>query len=222
MPMQKKVPSRQPAARAQKHPKPSAPAAKTGVSSARLGCDVIYVPGIGCESGIAELKRNWDTALFGQSMVDTEMVDWLYGLNPRSSRLPKSFVEALQDSLGIGEADLPRDQKLSSRLPGVGDALYGWLTRAFIRNAGAHLFDAVQRRGKRLKAALEQRSHCPTVIVAHSLGSIVAYHVLHRLSSSESGGRSPDVALLVTLGSVARAWPRSTCRVWSRRFSRCG
>jgi hypothetical protein len=71
-----------------------------------------------------------------------------------------------------------------------------WLTRHFIKDCAAYFYDAEQKRAiqQRLRDLLVEQAQ-PYVVVAHSLGSVIAYDVLSTLSVDAS------FLLLVTIGS---------------------
>ena len=190
-------------------------------SDASLDFSVVYIHGIGSQGPPEEAKRDWDTALFGQAMGDTDMAYWAdirhpvaSGVRTRTLGTPdkalagadaRRFMQALQSALGVADG-VGRGQvrhKVFSLLPGVGDALFRWLSGAFIRDTAAYFFDAAQRRAMqdRLIAVLEKGAHRPIVLVAHSQGTIISYDVLRRLGGRTPSGKALDVALLVTLGS---------------------
>ncbi len=72
------------------------------------------------------------------------------------------------------------------------------ITRAFLPDVHDYLFEPEQRR--RIDDAVRQRlvAGGRFVILGHSLGSVVAYHVLASLQRERA---APDVPLLITLGS---------------------
>jgi len=74
------------------------------------------------------------------------------------------------------------------------------LTRAFVRDVNDYLY--VEARRDRMRESVLERLRVgggPFIIVAHSLGSVIAYDVLSRLSAEDA--KRIDVRLLVTVGS---------------------
>lgn len=72
------------------------------------------------------------------------------------------------------------------------------ITRGFLPDVYDYLFDPQER--ARIDATVEQRLQAGSrfIIVAHSLGTVVAYHLL---ASLQRRATPPEVPLLVTLGS---------------------
>lgn len=72
------------------------------------------------------------------------------------------------------------------------------ITRGFLPDVYDYLFDLQEQ--TRMDATLVQRLQAGSrfIIVAHSLGTVIAYHTL---ASLQAQGKAPEVPLLVTLGS---------------------
>ena len=118
-------------------------------------------------------------------------------------------LRAIADRAARTPVELPADAQVSAQtaarvstrvLPGrqrTRRVLAGILTRVFMRDVHDFLFKPEKR--ERMANALWDRLRGggePFVIVAHSLGSVVAYDLLRRLPA-----KSCKVALLVTIGS---------------------
>lgn len=71
-----------------------------------------------------------------------------------------------------------------------------WLTRNFIKDCAAYFYDADQKRAiqQRLREILIPQPQ-PYIVIAHSLGSVIAYDVLRTLDGAL------ELALLLTIGS---------------------
>jgi hypothetical protein len=196
--------------------------APAAVAERRLDYAVVYVHGIGRQDPPAQAKAGWDTALFGEAMLETDMAYWADLRHPveggpgartlrqrpdralegsEARRFMQELEEALAGRLRRTAAGTVRGQ-VFGWLPGVGDTLFEWVTKGFIRDTAAYFFDAAQRRAmqQRLIDVLA-RANKPVVLLAHSQGSIIAYDVLRRLDGRTPSRQPLRVALLVTLGS---------------------
>jgi subtilisin family serine protease len=200
----------------------TAAAGSRAVSDVRLECAVVYIHGIGNQGTPEALKRDWDTALFGQAMADTDMAFWSDIRHPpapagrtrartvaRDAALggakAREYMRAVGERLGVRDAGARAGvrARVLPWLPGIGDALFEWISKGFIKDTAAYFFDPAQRRAMqdRLKAALARQASRPVVLVAHSQGTIIAYDVLRQLDGRAPGGGALDVRLFVTLGS---------------------
>jgi subtilisin family serine protease len=185
---------------------------------------VVYIHGVGAQEGAAATKRNWDTALFGQDMGNTtDIAYWADIRHPgaghgpqartRSRRTPSSaaaqrYKEEMRAAFEgrrrpVEPAGSYEGAVFGRFLPGVGDAMFKWLTERFIDDTNAYFHDAAQREAmqRRLVDALERNAPRPIILVAHSQGSIIAYDVLTRLGGHTPSGHTLDVAAFVTVGS---------------------
>lgn len=186
---------------------------------------VVYIHGIGQQDAADSAKANWDTALFGQSMPDTAMAYWADIRYPPAQGAVGTRALARADSVLSGD-DAQRfmaqlQAKVASRLrttvpmgtnrtavfsglfAGIGDALFGWLSKGFVRDTAAYFFDPAQRKAmqQRLIDVLDAKADRPVVLIAHSQGTLIAYDVLRQLNDRTPSGKALDIALFVTLGS---------------------
>lgn len=186
---------------------------------------VVYVHGIGSQAPEPETRRAWDTALFGEPRADTDMAYWadLRHSAPAVARTRgaarrtrgqartgperERFVEALRAQMERRSRANARAGAIRSKvfrwLPGVGDALFGWLTKGFIEDTAAYFFDRAMGDAMRARVstALGRHAGRPLIVIAHSQGSIIAYDVLTQLGGRSPAGGALDVALFVTIGS---------------------
>jgi hypothetical protein len=232
---------------------------------------VVYIHGIGRQAPAAELKLQWDLALFGQDMgTRTRMAWWADVLRPgdtaasggpgaRSTRRraasaastaaapdrpfdAQAVVESAAQAAGRAHADDARafaealladlgvDPSAGTQRRSAGPGkkilpLPGWLRRPlskrfleeFIPDVAGYFFKPAlrERIRQRLRDQLALPPDQPVAIVAHSLGSVVAYEVLSALAgpgrdaAAASGRGAPsaastgplDLRAFVTLGS---------------------
>ncbi|MCU0775491.1 MAG: hypothetical protein MUC74_13630, partial [Ideonella sp.] len=232
---------------------------------------MVYIHGIGRQAPAAELKLQWDLALFGQDMgTRTRMAWWADVLRPgdtaasggpgaRSSRRraasaastaaapdrpfdAQAVVESAAQAAGRAHADDARafaealladlgvDPSAGTQRRSAGPGkkilpLPGWLRRPlskrfleeFIPDVAGYFFKPAlrERIRQRLRDQLALPPDQPVAIVAHSLGSVVAYEVLSALAgpgrdaAAASGRGAPsaastgplDLRAFVTLGS---------------------
>lgn len=189
-----------------------------------LPYSVVYIHGIGQQDAPAVIKANWDTALFGQTMADTVMAYWADIRHPlkqdtvrvraleRSEKAlagddARQFMDAMQNQLqarvSVVRPSGDYRAEVFGVLPGIGDALFKWLTKDFVKDTAAYFFDPAQKKAmqERLIAALDQHADRPVVLVAHSQGTIIAYDVLRKLNGRTPSGRKLDIPLFITIGS---------------------
>ncbi len=186
---------------------------------------VVYIHGIGHQDPPAVAKANWDMALFGQSMADTRMAYWADILHPLpkgnvetralgransalASDAARRFMDRLQDRVvpqmrTAVPSGMVRSKIFSGLFAGIGDALFAWLSKDFVRDTAAYFFDPAQRKAmqQRLIDVLDQNAKRPILLIAHSQGTIIAYDVLRKLNGRTPSGNKLEVALFVTLGS---------------------
>ncbi|MGA9334212.1 MAG: S8 family peptidase [Rudaea sp.] len=192
---------------------------------AKLPLAVVYIHGIGQQDPPAIAKANWDTALFGQSMSDTAMAYWADIRHPPPQDNVRTRALAREDGALSGDdaqqfmtrlqrridsrvrvtlpAGANRTAVFSGLFAGIGDALFGWLSKGFVKDTAAYFFDPVQRKAmqQRLIDVLDASADRSIVLVAHSQGTLIAYDVLRLLNGRTPSGSKLDVALFVTLGS---------------------
>lgn len=114
-------------------------------------------------------------------------------LTPGERELLADWITLLWPGLGREPADERAEQAAGwlTRAFGPGARLFGL---SFCRELHAYLTEADRAGEARRAVAAEIAEHRPDVIVAHSLGALVAYHTLWEHPGHETG-------LLVTLGS---------------------
>ena len=225
-----KPPSRPPAKPPGSTSTRAAQAARAAAALAETAPTVIYVHGIGRHVPSAELKLEWDLALFGRDMGERSCMaywaDIVYPVGPAGpgaarvrARAPsgldietvlrnagvdpeqpgaRELVQALLLRAGVAEASAAGPRKRVLPLPGSWRRpLARRFLEALVGDAAAYFFnaDARKRIQQRLDHALQAAAPQVT-IVAHSLGSVVAYEVLAALRAS--GAHSVQ---LITLGS---------------------
>ncbi|MFD5482769.1 serine peptidase [Streptomyces hawaiiensis] len=115
-----------------------------------------------------------------------------------------ALVEQWLDEMGVpdataaGRATAPIRQALAwlARSRGLGRPATEWFVAVFFREVAAYLRaeDSSRRAAARNRVAGAVAAHRPQVVLAHSLGSVVAYEALW-------AHPTPGVELLVTLGS---------------------
>lgn len=197
----------------------------TSASDTQLPYSVVYIHGIGQQDPPTICKQNWDTALFGQSMADTTMAYWSDIRHPigeavttralgrldralsgkEAQQFADDLTAAVMARVGVvtGERSGSINTKVFTLFPGIGDALFKWLTKGFIKDTAAYFFDRAQREAmqQRLVDVLDQKAGKPIVLIAHSQGTIITYDVLRRLNGVTPSGHELQIPLLVTLGS---------------------
>jgi subtilisin family serine protease len=232
-------------------PPPALGPAARGLGDAARGSVVIYIHGIGRQDPAADLKLQWDLALFGQDMgAGTRMAWWADLLRPelapgpggpgvRSVRRrrgaassaapadrpldPQALIESAAQAAGRAHADEARalaeallaDLGVDPGGSGGGGPgkkilpLPAWLRRPiskafleeFVPDVAGYFFKPAlrERIRQRLVAQLDLPRDQPVAVVAHSLGSVIAYEVLSALAASDPQGL--DLRAFVTLGS---------------------
>jgi hypothetical protein len=186
-------------------------------------CPVIYIHGIGAQNPSQQLRLDWDTALFGQAMSNTEMAYWADIRHPASQGMGAHALRAMDTALRSSDAQrfidalqntitphipkvVPRSaiqSKIFGSFSGIGDAFFEFYSKTFVHDTAAYFFDTAQRREmqRRLIDVLDRHPNEPIVLVAHSQGTIIAYDVLRKLAGKTSLGKTLQIALWVTLGS---------------------
>lgn len=155
---------------------------------------MLYVHGLGPKPAADRLKYEWDSALFGASAVArTCMAYWADILHPSGQAKP-----AAADMPTDWEVEFQRQARIGR--PAGGRQWRRWatafVTRRLIPDVAAYFFRADVRAAIQARfAAPILADTAPCVVIAHSMGSIVAYDVLHAL------GDVVDVPAWVTLGS---------------------
>lgn len=185
---------------------------------------VVYVHGVGDQPAPAQVKREWDKALFGIDMgARTRMAYWAdlvharpletgvktlrraaRGIGPEAAELsPKAaqFADKLRKRMARWEAPQRRapGRVAAKVLPGlIRRPLARWVMELFIQDAAEYFYRPAQRKAiqDRLRTLLIPKAQ-PYLIVGHSLGSVIAFDVLSDLTEKE------DVPVLhfITLGS---------------------
>ena len=164
---------------------------------------IVYVHGIGQQCTKETLKDHYNRSLFGSTSTPcvTRMVYWAAPTDPplppdaaddTSGRF--SFLKSLHLNgqpkipraiasigtwLGFRKLEVYATKRITSKyIPEVADYLYNEQTRS--------RFD--------LKFSKELDFHGPNIVIAHSLGSVIAYHALANISTAR-------VKLFLTVGS---------------------
>ncbi|MEU7894768.1 hypothetical protein AB0B45_18145 [Nonomuraea sp. NPDC049152] len=158
--------------------------------------------------GAAEAMRvKWDRYLSAglggpQGTYFTEVAYYAHHLNDQGKAKRIESMGAMEQQVFVAWA---KQLGVGETFTGALKAFTGWLltrldTRAaafaalFCPEVAAYLTDAARRERCRQDVAEVLRRRAPKVVVAHSLGSVVAYETLHA---------NPDIEvdLLITLGS---------------------
>lgn len=127
---------------------------------------VLYIHGLGQQEPAEATKRNWDTALFGQSMGEaTSLAYWadiLHGSEGRAAgrrtrsrtgptgreaaRYEQAMARAFEGRLRPVEPGGSYEGAVFGRfLPGVGDSIFNWLTARFIQDTSAYFHEPAVR-----------------------------------------------------------------------------
>jgi subtilisin family serine protease len=164
---------------------------------------LVFVHGAGPQPAAPILLRAWETALFGAPVAGAlaerlglapalaYYADVRHGAPP--TRQAQEFAARLASALSPGG---DRGALVTGLPPWLRIPLTKVITSAFVPDITAYLFDAAVR--ERMRAplrALLRAERGEVVLVAHSLGTIIAYDVLHE------PGAAARVRRLVTLGS---------------------
>ena len=181
---------------------------------------VVYIHGIGNKVPPRVLKEQWDRALFGAPAEETtRLAYWADLFHPEP--LPPGQTGARASA--VASAADPDDQvaaygkdaaafarKLERKLRGTPPrgksakvlppflrrTLTKWITREFVRDVAAYFYDDAMRTA--MKARLSELllpERAPFLVIAHSMGTVIAYDVLHDLAGK---GLVTD---LITIGS---------------------
>ena len=164
---------------------------------------LVFVHGAGPQPAAPILLRAWETALFGAPVAGAlaerlgrapalaYYADVRHGAAP--TRQAREFAARLASALSPGG---DRGALVTGLPPWLRLPLTKVLTSAFVPDVTAYLFDgAVRERMRAPLRALLRAERGEVVLVAHSLGTIIAYDVLHE------PGAATRVRRLVTLGS---------------------
>jgi hypothetical protein len=178
-----------------------------------------HLPGVAVEEAADRLTRLWMSSLSdgmaslaGQLDLDVAYyADALYPagqqdapgddperLDPPEQRLLLAWVAQLGAPAEVahGYGTMPVRQALSwvAERFSLDNRLLNWFVTRFFREVPAYLGDHGRRAAARERVAAAIAAHAPHVVLAHSLGSVVAYETLWAHPHL-------DVELLVTLGS---------------------
>lgn len=120
------------------------------------------------------------------------------GLPPEARELLEGWLEqfGVPPAVAQGNATRPIRQSLAwiAERRGLAPRLVELFVTTFFREVARYLHADDARKGSRDAVAAAIRAHRPTVVLAHSLGSVVAYETLWH-------NRDLELDLLVTLGS---------------------
>ena len=165
---------------------------------------VVYVHGAGRQENRHLLKRRLDGHLFGSNQLDRTALAYYSDVlhdepelagdlesmpDPEAAAIALAFqrrameISAAQPMMTTGTEELP-------------DPAFFVLARLASRDVTDYLLGG---RAEAMRAPVREvllASTTPTIVIAHSLGTIVTFDVL-----SELGHDAPDVPLLLTLGS---------------------
>jgi len=171
---------------------------------------LLYLHGIGQQPAADALKAHWDLAVAGRELgAQSAMVYWadlLHAAPPRRTRGQttaradeQAFAAALMQRLTGHPAppNAPR-AKVLPLPPALRKPITQLFLTAFVADAAAYFYRPELRRAvqQRLRAALAAAKGRPVTLVAHSLGSVIAYEVLATLKAADV-----NLTALVTLGS---------------------
>ena len=99
--------------------------------------------------------------------------------------------------IGLAEAPSAPGQRMASLLPRwLRGILFRLIVRFLLRDGHAYFFEGSGRPIRERVRAVLTASEAPSVVIGHSLGSVVAYDVL-----SELGAGASSVSLFVTTGT---------------------
>ncbi|MDX1971433.1 MAG: S8 family peptidase [Candidatus Sumerlaeia bacterium] len=174
---------------------------------------IIYIHGINSEERPSCYLRNWNRALFGEGRdPKTELAWWADITNPKVSHL-KGQGKNATDSFGAAtkklasliaesvSAQTPEQGIVGARwnLPGFIGGPLTWLGTRFLRDVDVYLYNQEKRQRiqQRIFDKLEQNK-VPTLLIGHSLGSVIALDVVHR---NKLDNRGYQIEGLFTLGS---------------------
>jgi len=182
--------------------------------------NIVYIHGIGNKVPPRLLKEQWDRALFGAPAEErTRLAYWADLFHPE----PLSPGQTGARASAVAAAAAPEDQvaaygkdaaafarKLERKLratpprgksakvlpPFLRRTLTKWITREFVRDVAAYFYDDAMKRA--MKARLSELlipERAPYLVIAHSMGTVIAYDVLHDVAGE---GLVRD---LITIGS---------------------
>jgi len=182
--------------------------------------NIVYIHGIGNKVPPRLLKEQWDRALFGAPAEErTRLAYWADLFHPeplppgqtgaRASAVAavaehddqiaeygpkaKAFAKSLEAKL---RAPAPRGKSAKVLPPFLRRTLTKWITKEFIRDVAAYFYDDAMKRAMKARLAeLLIPERAPYLVIAHSMGTVIAYDVLHALAGE---GRVRD---LITIGS---------------------
>lgn len=170
---------------------------------------LLYIHGIGQQPAAEALKAHWDLAVAGRDLgAQSAMAYWadlLHAAPPRRTRGQaaggadeQAFAAALMQHLGGGPAPGRPRAKVLPLPPALRKPVMQLFLNAFVADAAAYFFRPELRRAvqQRLRAALAAAKGRPVTLVAHSLGSVVAYEVLATLKAADV-----NLTAFITLGS---------------------
>jgi subtilisin family serine protease len=165
---------------------------------------VVYIHGIGNKVPPRVLKEQWDRALFGAPAEErTRMAYWADLFHPEPLRAgqtgartaavaaasgpedqvaeygpaAKAFARRLEARL---RATAPRGKSAKVLPPFLRRTLTKWITREFVRDVAAYFYDAGMKQA--MQARLRELlipERAPYVVIAHSMGTVISYDVLH-------------------------------------------
>jgi hypothetical protein len=169
---------------------------------------IVYVHGAGRQENRQLLKRRLDGHLFGSNQLERTALAYYSDILHDEPELPDDFESAPDpEAAAIAIAFQRHAMAVSKAQPKVKvegvtgteelpDPAFFLLARLASRDVTDYLLGG---RAEAMRAPVRDAllaSDQPTVVIAHSLGTIVTFDVL-----SELAGDAPEVPLLLTLGS---------------------
>ncbi|MEM7453395.1 MAG: S8 family peptidase [Planctomycetota bacterium] len=142
------------------------------------------------------------TESFSTRSLDAErtLAERLGRNNPEAGAFLRNLIEQIEKPALTSESgDLARQAELFPGGPWIRDWITRRVTRAFLPDVYDYFFDdRFAANVDRLFCDRVEKADGPLIVVGHSLGSVIAYKNLVRLSQT---GASDDVQLFLTLGS---------------------
>lgn len=170
---------------------------------------LVYIHGIGQQPAAEALKAHWDLAVAGRDLgAQSTLAYWadlLHAAPPRRTRSQtadradeQAFATALMQRLtGSAASSQPR-AKVLPLPPALRKPVTRLFLNAFVADVAAYFYRPEMRRAvqQRLRAVLAAAKGRPVTLVAHSLGSVIAYEVLAGLKAADV-----NLTAFITLGS---------------------
>lgn len=149
---------------------------------------VVYIHGIGEKPLVEALKSEWDLALFGADADFSHMAYWADILH---QPMPISSAYNAGASNLLGQLSLHFGNRMVLAEPFLHEATR-LFTQRFVQDVYQYFFNPFIR--SQIKERFKNVAVGADIVIAHSLGTVVAFEALHELPAL-------DVKLFVTLGS---------------------